>query len=52
VLIVLGVHSLDSSGNDKKTRAVVNCPVIYTDAGGLLPKAVIRLKNGGVYQNQ
>ena len=36
----------------EKTRAVVNCPVIYTDAGGLLPKAVIRLKNGGVYQNQ
>ncbi len=32
-----------------KTRIVVNCPVIYTDAGGLLPKAVISLndKDGG-----
>jgi len=26
-----------------KTRIVLNCPVIYTDVGGLLPKAVIRI---------
>ena len=40
----------------EKTRAVLNCPVVYTDAGGLLPKAVIRLKDGdgddGVYRNR
>jgi hypothetical protein len=35
----------------EKTRIVLNCPVLYTDAGGLLPKAVVRLKDG-VYQNQ
>jgi hypothetical protein len=40
----------------EKTRAVLNCPVLYTDAGGLLPKAVVRLKDGdgddGVYRNK
>ena len=39
-----------------KTRIVLNCPVVYTDAGGLLPKAVIRLKDGdgddGAYRNR
>ncbi len=39
-----------------KTRIVLNCPVVYTDAGGLLPKAVVRLKDGdgddGVYRNR
>lgn len=25
----------------EKTRIVINCPVVYTDAGGLLPNAVI-----------
>ena len=30
----------------EKTRIVLNCPVVYTDAGGLLPKTVIRLKDG------
>lgn len=39
-----------------KTRIVLNCPVVYTEAGGLLPKAVIRLKDGdgddGVYRNR
>ena len=39
-----------------KTRIVLNCPVVYTDAGGLLPKAVIRLKDGdgddGVHQDR
>lgn len=39
-----------------KTRIVLNCPVLYTDAGGLLPKAVVRLKDGdgddGVYRNR
>ena len=40
----------------EKTRAVLNCPVIYTSAGGLLPKAVVRLKDSdrddGVDRNQ
>ncbi len=40
----------------EKTRIVVNCPVVYTYAGGLLPKTVVRLKDGdgddGVYRNQ
>ena len=39
-----------------KTRIVLNCPVVYTDAGGLLPKAVVRFKDGdgddGVYRNR
>ncbi len=38
-----------------KTRIVLNCPVVYTDQGGLLPNAVIQLKDGdrdgGVYHN-
>ena len=29
-----------------KTRIVLNCPVIYTDAGGLLQGAVVHLKDG------
>ncbi len=38
-----------------KIRVVLNCPVVYTDQGGLLPKAVIQLKDGdrddGTYHN-
>lgn len=28
-----------------KTRIVLNCPVVYTNVGGLLPKAVIHLSD-------
>ena len=40
----------------EKTRIVLNCPVIYTDFGGLLPKAIVRLHDGdgddGTYRNR
>jgi len=41
----------------EKTRIVVNCPVMYTDDGGLLPKATVRIGDGdhdggGTYRNR
>lgn len=40
----------------EKTRIVVNCPVVYSADGGLLPKAVIKLgdddRDDATYQNQ
>ena len=39
-----------------KTRIVLNCPVLYTDAGGLLPKAIVVLYDGDgndhIYRNR
>ncbi len=39
-----------------KTRIVLNCPVLYTDAGGLLPKAIVVLFDGDgddhIYSNR